>query len=89
MAKDLNPTYRRIAYDNTPVKSKLLYEDLTKSMKEAYVTGKIVTQAKNPYTRPFHNHNRGKRPATFNRFNNRYNNNNNYNNAQFKKPRNK
>ena len=52
MARDLNPTYRKMAYDSGPVKSKTLYDDLAKSMKEAFVTGKITNKAKNWKGRP-------------------------------------
>ena len=46
MACDLNPTYRKMAYDRGPVKSKTLYDDLVKSMKEAFVTKKKKTTNK-------------------------------------------
>ena len=72
MVRDLNPQYRRMAFETTPVKSKFLYEDLSKSLKEAFVTGKIAQKAKNPYSRPFQG--KGKRPA----FNSRYNHHNNH-----------
>ena len=54
MAKDVNPTYRRMAFETGPVKGKLLYDDLAKSMKDAYVTGKISSKTKNYRPRPFH-----------------------------------
>lgn len=79
MVRDLNPVYRRMAFDPTPVKSKFLYDDLSKSMKEAYVTGKVCNKTKNPYSRP--SNNKGKRPAQFQRFNN---NSNNFQNKKFR-----
>ena len=70
MGRDINPSYRRMAFDSGPVKSNWLYDDLPKSMKDAYVTGKIAYKTKNVRGRPQYR----KRPANYQNKNNHYNN---------------
>ena len=74
MTKDVNPTYKRMAFETGPVKRKLLYDDLAKSMKDAYVTGKISSKTKNYRPRPFHQNRKrsGMRNSIYNSNNQRY-----------------
>ena len=74
MARDINQTYRKMAFDCGPVKSKELYDDLPKAMKDAYVTGKLAQKTKNYQARSFQR----KRPGNFNFNNRRQNSKNQY-----------
>lgn len=64
MARDVNKSYKRMAFEKSPIKSEFLFDDLTKTMKEAYITGKVTEKTtKNYQSRSFQ---KGKRPASFN-----------------------
>ena len=63
MVSDVNPVYKRMCLDEGPVEGKLLYDDLPKVMKEAFVvgrlTGSVGRNSKNSYG-PVRSQNRGR-----------------------------
>ena len=48
MAKDVNPTYRRMAYETGPVEGKLLYEDFSQINERCLCNRENIRQLQQP-----------------------------------------